>query len=220
LNKQELRDAVRAQLEVDDEELPDSRLDLYLADAFQRTIQQERKWPFLEMEWTLGIPEGEPETIPADLAGIDHVYMVGQDQLRFLDHGFAEENYGRDGSVGHSRFYSVRNGKVYLWPAPFEDDVELLITGWRKPTDFFTADAGAEPDCDSRLHIPLIWAACALAQLANEDEVLDQSYVQKWEQGVVAARNDIMRPDPARARILHGGIAKIRTRYGGWMPSL
>ena len=208
LSKQALRDAVRNQLDVDDEELPNGRLDLYLADSFQQTVQRERKWPFLEFEWEITIADGEPHVLPVDFAAADSVYLYGSAQLQFLAHGFAEEQFGRDGSIGSSVFYSLRNGKIYLWPAPEQDAAVLLISGWRKPADFLEASAAAEPDCDSRLHIPLIYNACALAMAANEDEVINSLYYQMWQRGVDQARVDIMRTDPGRRRIFASGVVK------------
>lgn len=216
MNKQELRDAVRGQLDVDEEELPNIRVDLYLADAFQRTIQAERKWPFLEFEWDVDFLEGEPVNVPTDLAAIEHAYLYGVDQLMFLDHGFAEEQFGRDGTLGTSRFYSIRNGKIYLWPAPFDDLSTVLLSGWRKPVDFYSVAAAAEPDCDSRLHLSLVWYGCAKAQIANEDSDLNNDYYKMWQDGVSSARDDIMRPDPGRSRIFNGGLGKLRTRFSTW----
>jgi hypothetical protein len=121
-----------------------------------------------------------------------------------------------DGTLGQARYYSLHANRLYLWPSGFDAVQSLHVTGYRKPVDFLTADAGAAPDCDERLHLSLIWYGCALAQAANEDEVLDSLYYKKWQQGVETARSDIMRPDPGRARILNGGLFKLSGRFKSW----
>lgn len=210
MDRQELRDHVRAQLDVDEEELSNDMLDFFLGEAFQRTLAEEAKWPFLEMEWELTFVDGEPVALPSDLAQIESVYLYGVDQLLFLAHGFAEQTFGRDGTVGQTRFFSVRNSRIYPWPAPGNDFKDILVTGWRKPTPFFSGDAGAEPDCDERLHSALVWYACSLMQAVNEEDVYDSIYYKKWQDVAKAARDDIMRPDPTRRRIYNGGIYKLR----------
>jgi len=48
---QEIRSFVRNHLEVDDEELPDSLLNPYLQDAFERTVALDNRWPRNETSW-------------------------------------------------------------------------------------------------------------------------------------------------------------------------
>src|SRR5262252_9254497 len=50
---QEIRDYVRNHLEMDDEELPDILLDIYLQDAFEQTIARCNRWPRYEKTWSI-----------------------------------------------------------------------------------------------------------------------------------------------------------------------
>ena len=45
MDVQTLRNYVRNHLEVDDEELPDTLLNIYLQDAFERTVALDNRWP-------------------------------------------------------------------------------------------------------------------------------------------------------------------------------
>jgi hypothetical protein len=45
VNLQQLRDAVRRQLDVDEEELPNETVDDFLREAFTRTINFTNNWP-------------------------------------------------------------------------------------------------------------------------------------------------------------------------------
>ena len=58
MNLQELRDYVRTQLDVDEEELPNPLLDAYFSEGFERTIALEVRWPFYETRWDVAyLPE-------------------------------------------------------------------------------------------------------------------------------------------------------------------
>ena len=48
-----MRTYVRNHLEVDDEELPDILLNVYLQDAFERTVALDNRWPRYETTWAL-----------------------------------------------------------------------------------------------------------------------------------------------------------------------
>ena len=48
----DLRSYVRTQTDTISTELPDSTIDNYLQEAFNRTINAETQWPFYEQSWT------------------------------------------------------------------------------------------------------------------------------------------------------------------------
>ena len=49
------------------------------------------------------------------------------------------------------------------------------------PTDWIAGGAGAEPDCDIRLHQLLAHYAIALCYAQQEDEVLEDVYMKRWQ---------------------------------------
>ena len=53
MNLQQLRDYIRVQLDMDEEELPNALLDSYLSEGFLRTISMEVRWPFYEKRWNI-----------------------------------------------------------------------------------------------------------------------------------------------------------------------
>jgi len=212
LTKTQLRDFVRSQLDVDEEELPNDRLDLYLADAFWSTVEAEQRWPMYEVEAQITFTDGVA-AMPASLRGIETLYY--NDQLPFIDYGTVERAFGAPAPFGIPRFFTIRNQQILMYPAQ-EGGVEAFAQGWRTPDDFLLATAGDAPDCDERLHYALIYFACSIAQAANEDEVLRGLYYSQWEAAVERARRDIMRPHPARSRILNGGVGKAVNRTSYW----
>lgn len=49
----ELRDLVRQQTQMEDDELPNPLVDMYLNDALDQTVALEEQWPFYENQWSL-----------------------------------------------------------------------------------------------------------------------------------------------------------------------
>ena len=64
------------------------------------------------------------------------------------------------------------------------------------PADWVTGGAGAAPDCDIRLHQLLAHYAIALCYAQQEDEVLEDVYMKRWQASFVAARNAICSTPP------------------------
>lgn len=204
---QEIRDAVLAQLDMDTEELPNETLDLFIQDGYNRMIQMEQRWPFFQERWTL---DAAADTVAYDrdptIASIVSIYdLTGRYRLNHIDHGIAEDAYG-DGSdtSGTPAYWSEWGGQIYLWPTP-TDVRSYQIRGYRKPTDWVGAEG--EVDADERLHIALVYFACALAYAQQEDEVLEGSYLQRFFQTVEMAREDVMRNSQQwRPVIMSGGV--------------
>ena len=71
MNLQQMRDLVRAQLDLDDTDLPDVLLDAYIQEGYDRVLELEQRWPFFEVRWSVYVPaEGEVE-MPDDAAYIE-----------------------------------------------------------------------------------------------------------------------------------------------------
>ena len=82
----------------------------------------------------------------------------------------------------------------------------VQIRGYRYPTDWIAGGAGAVPDCDARLHMLLAHYAIALAYAQQEDEVLEDVYMKRWQAGFAAARNAIVNPRHHRPLVFNGGL--------------
>lgn len=194
MNLQELRAAVRSQLDLDEEDLPNGLLDLYIAEGFDQTINLEKRWPFYETSWSVSADETGPGVAPINLAGIASVIDdETQFPLLWVSHQLAEENFSSLGT-GQPKYFSMWGGGIYLWPSPPAART-VTIRGWRLPTAWVAEGAAAEADADSRLHLPLIHYACSRAYAQQEDEVLTAVYIDSWSRLVEAARRAIMRSD-------------------------
>jgi len=206
MNLSDLRAAVYSQVDLQEDDLPTTLVDLYLQEGFQRTVQREQRWPSYETAWAVTTDSLTPAVgdFPSDIAGLVEVLDSDYRPLAHLGHSQARASF-RD-STGEARYFSVWAQQVYLWPAPTAA-ATFELRGWRLPTVFNVSDpAGTIPDCDTRLHLPLVHYACSRVMAQQEDEILENTYLDSWNRGVEMARADIMRPMHDEPLILNIGL--------------
>ena len=210
MDLQTLRNYVRAQLDVDDEELPDTILNVYMQEAFERTLAASNQWPGYEYTWELTKDEGdEALTIPADLnlPSLMSVLSVTDGyMLTMIDHGRAERTFPEQYEAGSAQpvYYSIWQRKLWLWPRLTDNpEYALKLRAHRQPA--WSNSASAAPDIDERLHITLCYYAIALAYAAQEDEVLEAQYMARWDRDVQRQLKMILEPLHNRPLVLHGG---------------
>lgn len=213
MNLSEIRSAVRTQMDFDEDDLPNSTLDLYIREAYNRTIQMERRWPFFEASWSVTSGADSTITSPSDLAGIVSITDV-EDNRRLVMIGYelAEDNFGGQQGTGTPEFFSLWGETIQLWPS--HDSVRSYrIRGWRKPANWIGSGAATEVDADERLHIPIFHYACSLAYAQLEDPELESSYMRRWAATVEQAHQDIMRTQHHEPLVLNGGTRRTGRRY-------
>jgi len=209
VNLQQLRDYIRTQLDMDSEELPNAMLDSYLSEAYLRTISMENHWPFFEARWTASKVAGTPDiTLPAncDPSGLFSV-IDGDNGMRLVQvaNEQAEDNFTQIATTTIPVYYTIWGGVLRLWPDP-DTTRSVLLRGYRYPIDWVGIGAGAEVDADQRLHILLAHYAIALCYAQQEDDVLEDVYMKRWQSGFAAARAAICNPRHNRPMIYAGGL--------------
>jgi hypothetical protein len=177
--------------------MPNVIINAYLNEAFTRTIAAESEWPFYATTWTVTQTIGQSTlTKPTDLDSITSLADTGNSNYRLtgVDFDTAEDEYFKVlAPTGFATEYSLWGSLIYLWPqVTFTALRTYTIRGYRQPTDWVTAVAA--PDCDTRLHGCLAHYAVALAYAQQEDEVLEATYMQRWQTDAEAARRAIMEP--------------------------
>jgi hypothetical protein len=198
----QLRELVRNQLDLDAEELPNTTLDPWLEDAFERTLDLEDRWPFLEYDWTMTTTDTVFVYPKAALAAADpNHYEVEQIttllditdntpvELSELAHARAQREFDVGGTTsGVPAYFSQWANSIYIWPAPNVRNIR--ISGYRKP--LWADGDGVQPDCDTRLHIPLFYFACAVAYDQQEDDAMSAEYMRHWRDAASRAQTKIM----------------------------
>lgn len=218
----ELRDYVRVQTETTASELPDSTINSYLREAFNRTLGAENRWPFYEESWLLTQGIGQATiTLPGDVNTSSIVSLTDDlsgRRLTLTDHETAEDNYSSASvASGRPMHFSLWGRVITLWPHLTPTTPQTYsLRGYRLPVDWVSLGPSSPPDADDRLHWPLAHYAIALAYLQQEDEVLEATYMARWQRDVEVARRSIMEPARPSPMQMGGGKWRWNTRREGW----
>lgn len=213
----DLRGLVRAQLDMDDEELPSTTLDPWLDDAYDQTLTLSDRWPFFEDAWTFTTVASQIAYPLASLAAahansyaiqtigsvMDTTTAGGEKFVKNISHDFAEQAFGL-GGLGQAvpAYFSRWSTDLYLWPSPFGSRT-IKVRGYRKGA-WGAADADVV-DADDRLHVPLSYYAIAMAYGQQEDEILKADWMGQWGSAVRRAHDAILAEPQSRPLVLGGG---------------
>lgn len=214
-----LRAYTRSHLEVDEEELPDALLNVYLQDAFERTMALSNRWPRYEQTWPLSMITGRSAvTLPPDVlvpAIMSVVDVHGGYKMAQINHENAEQTYlngNQTVMTGQPIYYSVWGysgdpplAQLYLWPTPEEavKPYSLSLRAYRQPV--WSNGASTLPDLDPRMHLCLAYYAMGLVYAAQEDEILEGVYMARWQRDAQQQMKTILEPSHNRPLVMHGG---------------
>ena len=203
MNLNQIRLFVRTQLDLDETDLPDILLDTFVRDGYDHIINQERRWPFFESMWLLSTNTDGTATLPVDADVVESLMTEDGQRLWHVDMRWAEDNYGGSTTTGSPTYWSQLGRTIYLYPAP-GDALALRARGYRMPTDWINQGASAEVDADIRLHIPVTYYACSMGYAQQEDEVLEQTYMNRFREATTLAKDAVMRSWTGSPKIMFG----------------
>jgi hypothetical protein len=220
MNLTELTQYVWNQTDTTEFDLPASTIASYIDEAFNRTIAAENRWPSYEKTWSVVVPVGSASSVlDSDVNRPAVVSVTNTDtgwRLEQISEEEADLRFGSDLEVGGSfspGWYSFWSNRISFWPRVAADEETIFsMRGYRKPLTTF-ADTG-QVDADPRLHRPLAHYAVALAYAQQEDEVLERTYMERWQRDVELARRAIMDASHNRPVIMNGNFP--RTPVGGY----
>lgn len=220
MNQLELTQYVWNQTDTVEFDLPATTIHSYIDEAFQRTIAAENRWPSYEKTWIVTVQPGDSwATLDVDVNRPAVVAVTHEQDGYKLEQISEEEGDLRFGSEleqsGGLRpgWFSFWGDRINFWPrSAASEATNFVMRGYRKP--LFTYAPTGEVDADPRLHKPLAHYAVALAYAAQEDEVLESTYMGRWQRDVEMARSAIMDTSQNRPIIMNGNFP--RTPVGGW----
>lgn len=219
MNLTELTNYVWSQTDTSEYDLPAATIASYIDEAFQRTIAAENRWPFYEKSWELTVFEGNAwANLDAEVSVPGIMSLTSQRygyKLQQIDQTEGELRFGSDLETPGDNYvmYSIWERRANFWPrTAASENLKFDLRGYRHPT--FTFASSGEVDADERLHKPLAHYAVALAYAQQEDEVLERTYMERWQKDVEMARRAIMDAPKNRPVIMHGNFP--RTPVGGW----
>ena len=220
-----LRSTVRDITDLDTTDLPDSLLNLYIRDGYYRILDLEKRWSFLEKSFTFNtVTDQRAYTISAFTADpIGQIVSVVDNsgtgmRLEMVGFDMAEETYiGAYDTSSNPLFYAFWEGNIHLYPKP--NDVRTLsVRAYREPIDWVTT--GGDVDASPSLHFPLAYYACSRIYQRLEDTVMANDYKKAFDEGVILAKNNIMKPTSHAHLRLSQGQTSGRPTFQNWMLSM
>ena len=221
----QLVDLVRSIIDLDEGDLPISLVRTYLRDGYDRVINLERTWPFLETSTSFNTVVGQRE-YPISGIGAGNFReitsmvdtSISGNRLRMIALEDAERIWSGSLDTAARPMYFVEwNNTQFLYPKP--DAVYTInVRGYRKQTYDWVNDGNIEVDCDDRLHTALAYYALSRAYQRQEDNEMATIYKQSFDEAVTLARKEIMRITSHRPAILSGGFPYVS--YDRWTQNL
>lgn len=219
MNLSDLTQYVWNQTDTTEYDLPATTIAQYVDEAFNRTIAAENRWPFYEHSWEVVVSVGESTaSLPTDM-NVPAVMSVTHKErgykLQQISQEEADRKFGSDlmnASIPNPPCYSFWGRTISFWPqTAAAEDTAYVVRGYRRPSSTFGQDG--QVDADARLHRPLAHYAVALAYAQQEDETLEDKYMERWQRDVEMARQAIMDPAHNRPVVMYGNFP--RTPVGG-----
>lgn len=206
----QLRAQVRSMADLDEVDLPDSLIDQYAREGFQRIYALERKWPFLEETYTFNTVTGQREYTISDIGDIREIISVvdtsaSGERFTLISNTEAEEIWlGNTDVPGRPYFFSFWDGKIRLWPKP-DMVYPITLRAYRNPIYTWLSNVNLPIDIDEWFHQILPYFILGRVYQRQEDAELSNMHMRSFEEGVAFARRDLMRGSSAQPVVMSGG---------------
>ena len=222
---QELITFVRDITDLDEADLPSSLVVSYLKDGFQRIINLERRWPFLETTYTLSTVADQRDYATSTIGSGDlrevtsildnstsgnRLSLISIDEAEAVWHGSFD-------TPTRPLFYAEWGDVIKLYPKP-DTVYPLTVRGYRKAGYLWTTNLNLQVDCDERLHNAIAYYAVAQAYKRQEDPELSNVYKQSFDEAVMLGRKELMRANGHRPMVMSRGFVRPSEKY--WLESL
>ena len=180
---QEMRDYVRLFFDTDEEELPDTLLDVWRDEGVARIQRTFEPWSFYLSTWGLVtathanlLDSLDDSTFTAE--SISSVYEPNQQfVLSILPHELALRRYGS--TTGTPWAVSVERDTLFLWPTP-ETTYSYVVRGYRAPVP--AVDDTDTVDLPSEFHSLVCEWTLTRAYEQLDDEIMSAQKAARFEQ--------------------------------------
>jgi hypothetical protein len=210
MNLDTLRAQVREMADLDEFDLPNSVIDQYAKEGFQRIYALERRWPFLQQTYTFNTVNGQREYLISTIGDIREIISIvdgspAGNRLTLIDHNNAEDVWiGNLDTASRPYFYSFWDGNVNLWPKP-DTIYPMTVRAYRNPSYMWLTTTTQTIDIDPWFHAILPYFVLARVYQRQEDAELSAMHMRNFEEGVALARRDLMKASSAQPVVLSGG---------------
>lgn len=211
--------------DLDEADVSSDLIVAYMKDGFQRIINLERRWPFLEQTYTLNTVANQRDYALSAIGSGDMREIIS-----FLDNSTSGNRltlislddaeavwHGSFDTPSRPLFFAEWGDTIKLYPKP-DISYPLTVRGYRKANYTWTTVRTQEPDCDERLHDAIAYYAVSQIYKRQEDSEMANMYKQSFEEAVSLCRKELMRPASHRPMIMSRGIVRPSEKY--WLQSL
>jgi hypothetical protein len=219
----DVRLMVRNISDLDTTDLPNSVLDDYAKEAFQRIIVLERRWPKYQETYTFNTVANQRAYTIATIGDIREVVSLvdtssSGNRLTMISFDDAEETWlGATDTASRPFFYALWDSQLHLYAKP-DAVYAISVRAYRNPLYTWLTSILTAIDCDEWFNILIVYFILSRVYQRQEDPELSQMYLKSFEEGVAMARRDLMKPPSARPIIVSGGNIYPTARR--WMQTL
>jgi hypothetical protein len=205
-----LRTQVRNMADLDEVDLPDSIVDQFAREGFQRIYSLERRWPYLQETYTFDTVADQREYTISTIGDIREIISVVDTstagaRLTLIPYDNAEEIWlGNTDVPSRPYFYSFWDKKLQLWAKP-DAVYPITVRAYRNPVYTWLSDTEETIDLDEWFHALLPYFVLARVYQRQEDAQLSQMYMNSFEEGVGLARRDLMKASSAQPVVMSAG---------------
>ena len=206
----QLRSQVRNMADLDETDLPDSVIDQFAKEGFQRIYSLERRWPYLQKSFTLTTTSGVRAYTIENIGDIREIISVvdtstSGSRMTLISYDNAEEIWlGNTDVPSRPYFFSIWEDKIHFWPKP-DNTYPVTVRVYRNPSYDWLDSPEEEIDIDEWFHALLPYFVLARVYQRQEDAELSQMYMRSFEEGVGLARRDLMKASSAQPVIMSAG---------------
>ncbi len=221
----ELTTIVRDITDLDSVDLPLSLIQQYMKDGFQRIINLERRWPFLQETYTMNTVINQREYPISGIGSGDLREVVSMvdnstsgNRLTLTSTDYAEAMWNGSLDIPSRPLnYTLWGDTISLYPKP-DTVYPITVRGYRQPSYTRVTNNTLEIDCDDRFHLAIAYYAISQSYKRQEDNEMSAMYKQSFDEAVALARREIMRPDSHRPMVMSKGSTRFSEKF--WLESL
>lgn len=206
----QLRIQVRNMVDLDEVDLPNSIVDQFAREGFQRIYSLERRWPYLQETYTFNTVANQREYTISTIGDIREIISVVDTstsgaRLTLIPYDNAEEIWlGNTDVPSRPYFYSFWDKKLQLWAKP-DAIYPITVRAYRNPVYTWLSNTEETIDLDEWFHALLPYFVIARVYQRQEDSDLSSMYMRSFEEGVGLARRDLMKASSAQPVIMSAG---------------
>jgi len=213
LSLQQIRDYVRAALDLEIEDMPDVLLDMYIREGSKRIERAEPRWPFYEVltSWPLTVNPFLAYPLTSIVANLDQVASISLENfgpLKWVGADVYSELQAQSPDAAGRPVYYTQWGVNLLFHPTVDATYNTIVRGYRSATDWVAAGAGEQPDMPDELHNTVATWALSKAYAQQEDPELSALYERQFADELNEFRRRLLVTPPQQPLVLNGGALR------------